>query len=248
MEAGLSARPDQAGFRIRFEHGLDGARAIAAGPGVLAVVVDVLSFSTSVSVAVERGIAVLPVAARDAAAEATAEREQAVIAGARALDRPSLSPASLRGASGVERLVLPSPNGATIAAALSRSGATVVAGCLRNAAAVARSADRHLERPGTALAVIAAGERWPDGSLRSAVEDLWGAGAVLAALQSDAGRSPEAAAAAAASATCSIEGLRACGSGRELVLAGFDEDVTIAGERDASTVVPVLRDGWFVAA
>jgi 2-phosphosulfolactate phosphatase len=188
------------------------------------------------------------VAARDAAAEAVADREGALLAGARTLDRPSLSPASLRRAPGVERLVLPSPNGATIAAALSSSGATVVAACLRNAAAVARFADRHLERTGTSLAVVAAGERWPDGSSRCAVEDLWGAGAVLAALGSGADRSPRAAAAGAASATCSTEGLRACVSGRELVLAGFDEDVAIAGERDASTAVPVLRNGWFVSA
>ncbi|MDH2444811.1 2-phosphosulfolactate phosphatase [Amnibacterium sp. CER49] len=239
---------DQAAFRVRFEYGLEGARAIAAGPGVLAVVVDVLSFSTTVSVAVERGIAVLPIAARDARAVATAEREQAVLASARSLDRPSLSPASLQRASAVERLVLPSPNGATIAAALSDAGATVIAACLRNAGAVARFADRHLEQPGTSLAVIAAGERWTDGSLRWAVEDLWGAGSVLAALATDAERSPEAVAGAAAGATFSIDGLRSCASGRELVVAGFGEDVRIAGEREASTMMPVLQDGWFVAA
>ena len=44
---------------------------------------------------------------------------------------------------------------------------------------------------------IAAGERWKDGSLRPTVEDLWGAGGFLAALDVD-GFSPEARAAAAA--------------------------------------------------
>jgi len=48
------------------------------------------------------------------------------------------------------------------------------------------------------VAVIASGERWPDGSLRPALEDLLGAGAVLAALRKQhAGPlSPEAAEAA----------------------------------------------------
>ena len=37
---------------------------------------------------------------------------------------------------------------------------------------------------GAAVAVIPAGERWPDGSLRSSIEDLIGAGAVIEALGS----------------------------------------------------------------
>jgi 2-phosphosulfolactate phosphatase len=228
--------------------GLEGALAIASGPEVLAVVVDVLSFSTAVTVAVEHGIAVLPVPAHGAETSALALRQRAVLAGPRSLEAPSLSPASLRRVSGIERLVLPSPNGATIAAALADAGATVIAACLRNVRATARCVDHHLARPGTAVAVVAAGERWPDGSLRIAVEDVWGAGAVLAALQADAVVSPEAVAAAAAGGTCSPEGLRACGSGRELVERGFGEDVELAGERDASTVVPLLRNGWFVPA
>ncbi|WP_260850992.1 hypothetical protein [Rhodococcus sp. WB9] len=32
------------------------------------------------------------------------------------------------------------------------------------------------------VSVIAAGEKWPGGELRPAIEDLWGAGAVLSAL------------------------------------------------------------------
>ncbi|MEV0095209.1 hypothetical protein [Streptomyces sp. NPDC050738] len=86
----------------------------------------------------------------------------------------SLSPAALRRAPFVPRLVLPSPNGSAIAAAAGESA--VLAGSLRNASAVGRwLADRGygtLDRP---VAVIASGERWPDGSLRPALEDLLGA-------------------------------------------------------------------------
>jgi len=78
----------------------------------------------------------------------------------------------------------------------------VVAGSLRSADALARwSLERQAELGGRfVIAVVAAGARQPDGSLRFAVEDLLAAGAVIDAI---AGlgidhQSPEAAAAAAA--------------------------------------------------
>ena len=91
---------------------------------------------------------------------------------------PSLSPASLALLEPSTAVVLPSPNGSTCAVLAQESGATVVAGCLRNACAVARwSAGRT-----GPVTVIACGERWPDGSLRTAVEDFIGAGAIIAGL------------------------------------------------------------------
>jgi 2-phosphosulfolactate phosphatase len=97
---------------------------------------------------------------------------------------------------------------------------------------------------------IAAGERWTDGSLRPAVEDLWGAGAFLAALaEHGAGPlSPEARAAAASYRDIAGELpglLYECAGGRELTAYGFKEDVEIAAKVDASQSVPVLRDGVF---
>ena len=82
---------------------------------------------------------------------------------------------------GVERIVLPSPNGSTITRALAGTGARVVAGSLRNASAVADHV-APLVRDGATCVVVPAGERWPDDTLRPCVEDLWGAGAVLAGL------------------------------------------------------------------
>jgi len=90
----------------------------------------------------------------------------------------------------------------------------VVAACLRNTATVGSWLTAHdygtPERP---VAVVAAGERWPDGALRPALGDLLGAGAVTAGV-----------------------------SGRELASTGFAGDVAIAAERDVCAVVPV-RDG-----
>jgi 2-phosphosulfolactate phosphatase len=165
----------------------------------------------------------------------------------------SLSPVSIRKATGIQRLVLPSPNGSTISHQLTTAGAVVLAVSLRNTSAAADwAAARLRDDPSLTVVAIAAGERWPDGSLRPAVEDLWGAGGFLAAL-ADRGigpLSPEAHAAAAAYRDAFDrlpELLNECAGGRELTAYGFPEDVAIAAELDASRSVPVLRGDAFRA-
>ena len=80
-------------------------------------------------------------------------------------------------------------------------------------------------RDGAGVAVVAAGERWPDGSLRPAVEDLWGAGAVLAALLGDAAAGSQPRGRDAVDGVPrrrrrrSPTALPACASGQELVVA-----------------------------
>lgn len=243
----------QASYQLRMDWGLPAAHALAADAD-LAVVVDVLSFTTAVTVAAERGIAVHPYPWRGDGAAAYAEARDAVLAVSRSEARQhggvSLSPAGLREVQGVERIVLPSPNGSAISFVLADSGATVLAASLRNRRAVAEWLAARLAA-GRTVAVIAAGERWPDDSLRPAVEDLWGAGGVLAAL-ADLGvgdLSPEARVAESAyrAAAEQLPGhLSACVSGRELVEAGFPDDVAIAAEVDTSTAVPVLSGAAFV--
>lgn len=236
---------------MRFEWGPAGARRLAPDVACL-VVVDVLSFTTSVSVAVEAGTRVFPYAWRDETAFVFAREHGAELAvgrrAATAASPWSLSPAALRRAPFTPRLVLPSPNGSAIAAAA--EGSTVVAGCLRNVTAVGRwLAGRGYGTPERPLAVIAAGERWPDGSLRPALEDLLGAGAITAELEARGvgPLSPEAAAARSSFAqTPDVAGaVAACSSGIELARGGFADDVAVAVESNASAVVPVLTDGAF---
>ncbi|MEP7736437.1 2-phosphosulfolactate phosphatase [Nocardioides sp. 31GB23] len=243
---------------VRFDWGLSGALAAAAD---VCVVVDVLSFSTSVTIAVERGMRVFPFAWNDARAASYAAELDAVLAVGRleathegAVPAPSLSPAGLVECEAAPRLVLPSPNGSTISTALQATGATVLAGCLRNASAVGHHLVRHL-RDGRSVAVVAALERWHhDDSLRPALEDHLGAGAVLSALVRlghGGDLSLEARAAVAlwdATADQLVPTLHACVGGCELTAKGFSADVDVAGELDASDVVAVLDDGAFTEA
>jgi 2-phosphosulfolactate phosphatase len=237
----VTSSADQGADRLRCEWGPDGGALVARGADV-AVVVDVCSFTTTTSVALDRGIAVIPAASRPTVVE-----PGVVVAGRRAEGGLSLSPGSVRRVEPPPGLmVLPSPNGSTISAALAASVPTVVAACLRNASAVAAWL---AARPELVVAVVPAGERWPDGGLRPAVEDLWGAGAVLSTLVGG-GASPEARVAAAAfdAVRPSLDAeMRACTSGRELTEMGFADDVAVASELDTSTVVPILVDGVFRA-
>ena len=239
----------QLDHRVRFDWGPTGAEAIVAGADV-AVVVDVLSFTTTLCVAVERDMTVLPFGWKDERAASYAADCGATLAVGRLEGRSlpassavSLSSAAMTQVSGVSRIVLPSPNGSAISFGLAEAGATVLGACLRNRTAVAG----WLAAQDGTVAVVAAGERWPDGSLRPAVEDLWGAGAVLALLPRGA-LSPEACVAADAFSTVADSlpaSVHGCASGRELSAAGFAEDVDVAAELDVSEVVPVLTDGAF---
>ncbi len=260
---------DQRQFSVRMEWGLRGAEAISREADY-AVVVDVLSFTTAVSVALDQHIEVFPYPWRDESAVTFAREQRAALAVSRreaATTRPgqsvpvSLSPASVRAASGLDRIVLPSPNGSALAVSLAESNRSIqiLAACLRNRTAVAsflaghRASRGGLSNGPRAIAVVAAGERWPDNSIRPAAEDLWGAGAVIAALVSlgVTGLSPEARSAAAAWRAIELElgaALARCSSGAELAEAGFGADVAIAGELDSSPCVPHLSAARFTDA
>lgn len=234
---------DQSAYDVRFEQGEHGLAALAANGVSHFVIIDVLSFSTCVDVAVARGAHVIPYLWKDARAESYAREHDALLAGG-AGSPYALTVASLSHIPAGTRLVLPSPNGSTLSFAAAKH-AQVITSCLRNRSAVAA----YLNQRSGPIGVIASGERWQtDGSLRPCLEDTLGAGAIIAALSGT--RSPEAEGAAAMFAAFEQrlpDTLARCSSGRELIEKGHPSNIEMAGQLDASRCVPLLQDGHFLA-
>jgi 2-phosphosulfolactate phosphatase len=232
-----SAYHRQSGFDVRCEWGPEGVQRLAPDSDVV-VIVDVLSFTTSVDIAVARGAVVFPYRFRDASAVGYAREHDALLAEQNDLGL-SLKPHTLERIEAGCRLVMPSPNGSTLTT-LTGSVPTL-AGCLRNAPAVARRA-REL---GRRIAVIPAGERWPEDTLRPSLEDWLGAGAILSELAHLAGesRSPEAEAAAALFEITRprlVPAIWDCVSGGEKKSRGFERDLELASDYGVSDCAPLL--------
>ena len=232
---------DQSEFDIRCEWGMGGVTHLLPHSEVF-IIVDVLSFSTSVDIAFGNGAIVFPYQWKDESAADYAASLGAMLAGAGPENSHgySLSPASLVGIPAGTRLVLPSPNGATLSLATGKI--PTFAGCLRNAKAVAKMA----QNMGRRISVVPAGEKWEDGSMRPAIEDLIGAGAIITELEGR--RSPEAEVAEAAYLALRsklFDKLRNCSSGKELVNRGRAKDVELAAALNKSGCAPVLNDGAY---
>jgi 2-phosphosulfolactate phosphatase len=220
------------------EWGLEGVRRLGRRAQAV-VVVDVLSFSTATDIAVSRGASIYPYPEVDEHLPGFAREVGAELGGRRGECRFSLSPACYLSVEPGTRIALSSVNGGVVTRAASSE--LVLTACLRNAAAVARAVSSV-----DTVAVIPAGERWADGSLRPCIEDWLGAGAVISHIT--ANHSAESAAARAMfSAVQDQIGTLLYGSvsGRELVGQGYREDVALAAELDVSDAVPVLRDGAY---
>ena len=116
---------------ILTEWGMAGVETLRERVAVL-VIVDVLSFSTAVDVAVSNGAMVYPYPYGDKeAAQAAADRVGAVLAKPRRSSggQFSLSPRSLMAVPAGTRIMLPSPNGARLS--LACGDRPVLAGCLQ---------------------------------------------------------------------------------------------------------------------
>ncbi|MGH0001872.1 2-phosphosulfolactate phosphatase [Pseudovibrio ascidiaceicola] len=199
------------------------------------VIVDCLSFSTATSVACGRGALVVPVADRDHG-KALAAEIGGVCAGKRSEGGYSLSPPTLMGLTADDVLVLPSPNGATLSA-LPREG-RVFAAAFRNVAAVAA----YLAEVSGKVLLLAAGEKWSDGSLRPALEDQLACGVIAHFLECS--MSPEASMARVGYRSYKDElysVLQGCVSGQELTHRGYTVDVEWAADLDSESCVPELR-------
>lgn len=240
----------QTPYQWRLEWGPTGARR-AAARGDVVVVVDTLSFSSSVATAASRGAVIVPCMPGE-----DADGLAAKIGGLAAVRRPtppaagicSLSPMSFLEAARSSRIVITSVNGAVCSRIAEPSGA-LFAGTLLNAAAT-RSAAWAEAGDRCGITIVACGEIWVTDSgidgLRFAIEDYLGAGAILT--RATGSMSPEASVCAAA-----FEGVRSrleetlwdCGSARELRSMGYEDDVRHVSRLDLYDVAAVLRYGGF---
>jgi 2-phosphosulfolactate phosphatase len=225
----------QDGFGVRLEWGKDGLAALAQHCTVV-IIVDVLSFTTSVDLVVGQG-------ARVRLKPWTGQ------------DHGPIRPSALKAVQPGTDVEMGSPNGCELALEAART-TRVMAGCLRNAQSVADRAIDVADRG--PIGVIAAGEQWgvnlnergEPGRLRFALEDYLGAGAIISALLAEgySPASPEAAFAATSFRTAEpylAELLGGCGSGLELGSKGLTEDIALAGQVNASKTAPLLTDGVF---
>lgn len=230
---------DQAEYDIRLEWGSKGVELLAPISDII-IIVDILSFSTCVEIANSNGAIIFPYGWKDETAIIHAERINAIMADYQVRKLTggySLSPTSLLNIPKDTRLVLPSPNGSTLS--LSTGETLTICGCLRNAQAVARYAQAH----GKTIAIIPAGERWEDKTLRPSFEDLVGAGAIISYLNGRLSPESKAAVAAFYEVCTDLENeIVKCSSGKELIERGFKKDVLLASTLNASETVPILID------
>jgi 2-phosphosulfolactate phosphatase len=211
------------------------------------VIVDVLSFSTCVNVAVERGALIYPYPSKDESAIRYALSLGASVTSSkrRVSEGYSLSPHSLMTIPAGLKLVMPSPNGSAAAYGAKDLGAAVYAGCLRNMRATAAAC-----RTYPSVLVVPCGERWSDGTLRPSIEDYIAAGGIVAALNNPR-MSPEARAASVSYLALDEkrrEVLEGSVSSLELVERGFGNDVRFSLEEDASAIACKLDGDHFIAA
>lgn len=244
---------DQSPYECKVEWGRRGARE-AAERGDIAIIVDVLSFSSTVVSALSYGAILYPYPpdldgkryAEKVGAEFILGRSEAAKAG-----RPTLAPVSFNHEHFNKKYVLTSLNGAFCTWIASKVPALLI-GSLLNADSVANAAHQLQKETKANITVIPCGEQWGDireheDSLRPAMEDYLGAGAILSYLEGK--KSPEA-------ELCRISFQHSkqniedmiwdCGSGRELREKGFESDVKHCSHLNAYRTVPILSKDHFI--
>lgn len=224
-------------FDVRCEWGADAIEYLYESTDVF-IIVDVLSFSTCVEVATSKGATIIPYKYKDESAKSFAAEKNAELAVHRTEPGQfSLSPVSMFTAEKGMRIVLPSPNGATLS--IMCAGKITLCGSFRNAKSVAELS----QRLGKTVTVISAGEKWPNGNIRFALEDALGAGAILSYMNGSF--SPEATALRNLWVDTQehlFNVLQECTSGNELITRSSEQDIDIASEVNITSNVPILTD------
>jgi 2-phosphosulfolactate phosphatase len=234
---------------ITFHWGPPGIETLGDDVAVV-VLVDILRFTTALDVAIGLGARVHTMQWPVSSDTASALPEGVELADGSGPRQLTLSPASLLGLRPGDQIMLPSANGSHCSTLAARSGRTVIGASLRNVDAVSEWIAAHA--PPGQVAVVACGERWPDQSLRTAVEDQVGAGAVVSRLLRQAPeRKPSPAAQVAAALFAAVSDdlsstLVQSMSGRELVDKGRSDDIQWAVALNVSACVPVREaDGSY---
>lgn len=238
---------DQSPFQCRMDWGPKGTYEAASRNDII-IIVDVLSFSSTVVSALHHGAIIYPFPMEgdvntfgaSIGAEVLFDRREG-----RKLDRPSLSPVSFNQTHKDKKFVLCSPNGATCTK-LSGKVPALLIGSLLNAYAVAKVANELQKRTKVNITVIACGERWDnvkenEDKLRPCIEDYLGAGAILNFLHGT--KSPESKVCVAAfqnSRDQLEELIWESGSGKELRGKNFSKDIRHSSRLDVFQEVPIL--------
>jgi len=246
---------DQSNYECRVEWGKRGARE-AAERGDIAIIVDVLSFSSTVVSALYQGAIIYPYPpnldgkhySESIGAEYILGRNEAAILG-----RATLSPISFNQSHAKTKYVLCSLNGAFCSWIAAKVPALLI-GSILNASSVAAFANQLKKQIKANITIIPCGEVWNEvqeneDALRPSIEDYLGAGAILAELEGT--KSPEAEVCIGAylhSKERINELIWECGSGRELRIKGFEQDVLHCSRLNSYKVVPILEKNCFIDA
>lgn len=245
---------NQSSYRCNTEWGKRGARE-AADRGDIVIIVDVLSFSSTVISALENGALIYPYPPHLNGKEyANKIGAQYILGRAEAakLELPTLSPVSFNRSHSNHKYVLSSLNGAFCTWIASRVPILLI-GSLLNANAVAIAANQFSASLKANVSVIPCGEVWGDveefeDALRPAIEDYLGAGAILTHLQGSKSPDAEVCIGAFQHAKTNLDHLiMECASGMELRERGFAEDVKHCSQLNIYQTVPILKEQHFVS-
>ena len=244
----------QSPYSCRVEWGKRGARE-AAERGDIIIIVDVLSFSSTVISALRYGAILYPCPPHLDGKEYAEKMGAEYILGraeAAKIGKPTLSPVSFQPEHANRKYVLSSLNGAFCTWMASKVPALLI-GSLLNATSAAAAANELRVQTKANITVIPCGEQWSDvkeyeDTLRPSIEDYLGAGAILSNLKGEKSPEAEVCMGAYQSAKQKIKELIwNSGSGRELRARGFEEDVIHCSRLDAYQTVPILNKDHFVA-